>query len=109
MAFRKKILMLATKISLECGTYTGVTPSDPEYMILDPVVTDEMADIGMHVKVRRPRHIEEIASKAKVSVEYAQEQVNKLADCGIVRCVYDGEEETYYYPCLLYTSPSPRD
>ncbi len=98
MAFRKKILMLATKISLECGTYTGVTPSDPEYMILDPVVTDEMADIGMHVKVRRPRHIEEIASKAKVSVEYAQEQVNKLADCGIVRCVYDGDEETYYYP-----------
>ena len=98
MAFRKKILMLATKISLECGTYTGVTPSDPEYMILDPVVTDEMADIGMHVKVRRPRHIEEIAKKAKVSVEYAQEQVNKLAKCGIVRCVYDGDVETYYYP-----------
>ena len=98
MAFRKKILLLATKISLECGTYTGVTPSDPEYMILDPVVTDEMADVGMHVKVRRPRHIEEIARKAGVSVDYAQEQVNKLADCGIVRCVYDGEEETYYYP-----------
>ena len=98
MAFRKKILLLATKISLECGTYTGVTPTDPEYMILDPVVTDEMADVGMHVKVRRPRHIEEIARKAGVSVEYAQEQVNKLADCGIVRCVYDGEEETYYYP-----------
>ena len=45
MAFRKKILMLATKISLECGTYMGVTPSDPEYMILDPIVTDEMADM----------------------------------------------------------------
>ena len=40
MAFRKKILLLASKISLESGTYTGVTPSDPEYMILDPVVTD---------------------------------------------------------------------
>ena len=98
MAFRKKILMLATKISIECGTYMGVTPSDPEYMILDPVVTDEMADVGMHVKVRSPRHIEEIAKKAKVSVDYAQEQVNKLADCGIVRCIYDGDVETYYYP-----------
>ena len=52
MAFRKKILLLASKISLESGTYTGVTPSDPEYMIFDPVVTDEMADVGMHVKVR---------------------------------------------------------
>ena len=96
MAFRKNILMLATKISIECGTYMGVTPSDPEYMILDPVVTDEMADVGMHVKVRSPRHIEEIAKKAKVSVDYAQEQVNKLADCGIVRCIYDGDVETYY-------------
>ena len=67
-------------------------------MILDPVVTDGMADVGMHVKVRSPRHIEEIAKKAKVSVDYAQEQVNKLADCGIVRCIYDGDVETYYYP-----------
>ena len=61
MAFRKKILLLASKISLESGTYTGVTPSDPEYMIFDPVVTDEMADVGMHVKVRKPRRIEVIA------------------------------------------------
>ena len=65
MAFRKNILMLATKISIECGTYMGVTPSDPEYMILDPVVTDEMADVGMHVKVRSPRHIEEIAKRRR--------------------------------------------
>ena len=72
MAFRKKILLLASKISLESGTYTGVTPSDPEYMILDPVVTDEMADVGMHVEVRKPRRIEEIAKKAGTSVEHAQ-------------------------------------
>ena len=57
MAFRKNILMLATKISIECGTYMGVTPSDPEYMILDPVVTDEMADVGMHVKEIGRAHV----------------------------------------------------
>ena len=101
MAFRKKILLLASKISLESGTYTGVTPSDPEYMILDPVVTDEMADVGMHVKVRKPRRIEEIAKKAGTSVEHAQAMVDELVKCGIVRCVYEGEDhdvETYYYP-----------
>lgn len=43
---RPIILKLATKISLECGTYTGVTPNDPEYKILDPVLTDEMAEIA---------------------------------------------------------------
>ena len=101
MAFRKKILLLASKISLESGTYTGVTPSDPEYMILNPVVTDEMADVGMHVKVRKPRRIEEIAKKAGTSVEHAQAMVDELVKCGIVRCVYEGEDhdvETYYYP-----------
>ena len=98
MAFRMSILKLATKISLESGTYMGVTPSDPEYMILDPVVTDEMAEIGMHVKVRRPRSIEEITKSAGKDQEYCQRMVNALAECGIVRCVYQGEKETYYYP-----------
>ncbi len=98
MAFRKKILALATKISLECGTYMGVTPTDPEYMILDPIVTDEMADIGMHIKVRCPRPIGVIAEKAGVGVDYAQEMVDKLVDCGIVRCIFNEAGKNYYYP-----------
>ena len=98
MAFRKNILMLATKISIECGTYMGVTPSDPEYMILDPIVTDEMAEVGMHVKVRSPRPIELIAKKCGRTVEDTQRVVDQLAGAGIVRCVYEGDKETYYYP-----------
>ena len=98
MAFRMNILKLATKISLECGTYMGVTPSDPEYMILDPVVTDEMAEVGMHIKVREPRAIEVIARKCGRSVEDTQRVVDQLAKAGIARCVYEGEKETYYYP-----------
>ena len=42
MAKRPNILKLATKISLESLTYTGITYSDPEYRILDPIVTDDM-------------------------------------------------------------------
>ena len=98
MAFRKNILMLATKISIECGTYMGVTPSDPEYMILDPIVTDEMAEVGMHVKVRSPRPIELIAKKCGRTVEDTQRVIDQLAGAGIVRCVYEGDKETYYYP-----------
>ena len=98
MAFRKNILMLATKISIECGTYMGVTPSDPEYMILDPIVTDEMAEVGMHVKVRSPRPIELIAKKCGRTGEDTQRVIDQLAGAGIVRCVYEGDKETYYYP-----------
>ena len=40
---RPLIMKLATKISVEAKSYTGITVNDPEYRILEPVVTDEMA------------------------------------------------------------------
>ena len=102
MAFRKKILMLATKISLECGTYTGVTPTDPEYMILDPVVTDEMADVGMHVKVRRPRHIEEIARKDSVAGDLAATlERNRTQYAEMVREAYRNYRHNNYLTYLF--------
>ena len=35
MSHRPNILKLATKISLESLTYTGITYNDPEYKILE--------------------------------------------------------------------------
>ena len=49
MAKRPNILKLATKISLESLTYTGITYTDPEYRILDPIVTDDMCRVMMHL------------------------------------------------------------
>ena len=42
MANRPNILALASKISLESLTYTGITYKDPEYRILEPIVDDDM-------------------------------------------------------------------
>ena len=50
---RPAILKLATYVSLQCGTYTGVTPNDPEYKILDCCLTDEMAKVAMGLRVRK--------------------------------------------------------
>ena len=41
MSHRPNILKLATKISLESLTYTGISYKDPEYRILDPIVDDD--------------------------------------------------------------------
>lgn len=104
MAFRKNILALATKISIECGTYMGVVPSDPEYMILDPIVDDDMCSVAMHIKVNTKgctavRTIDEIAAKAKKSVEFCQTQIDKLTHAGIVRCKKNKDGiDGYYYP-----------
>ena len=42
MAHRSNILKLASKISMEGMTYTGVTYTDPEYRILEPIIDDDM-------------------------------------------------------------------
>ena len=77
---RPIILKLATKISLECGTYTGVTPNDPEYKILDPVLTDEMAEIAMGLRVRHYVTPEEVAKKVKKPLDRVTEVLYELAD-----------------------------
>lgn len=45
MANRPNILALASKISLESMTYTGITYKDPEYRILEPIVDDDMCSV----------------------------------------------------------------
>jgi NADPH-dependent glutamate synthase beta subunit-like oxidoreductase/Fe-S-cluster-containing hydrogenase component 2 len=82
---RPIILKLATKISLECGTYTGVTPSDPEYKILDPVLTDEMAEIAMGLRVRHYVTAEEVAKKVKKPLDRVTEVLYELAQLGVCR------------------------
>ena len=49
---RKKILKLGQKITDRIGH--KVTVEDPEYWGLACVVTDEMADVALKMKVRRP-------------------------------------------------------
>ena len=98
MAYRKSIMRLVTKISMESGTYLGIKPTDPEYMIFDPVVTDEMAEVCMGLKLRTLRSIDEIAEKVKKSKEYCLEQVTKLMNAGIVRADDSEGVRKYFYP-----------
>jgi DNA-binding Lrp family transcriptional regulator len=98
MPHRKNILKLATKISLESLTYTGITYNDCEYRILEPVVTDDMCEICMHLKMNTPRSLSEIAKRAKASEAFTREQIEKLLAAGIVRTRRIDGEIRYYYP-----------
>ena len=62
MAKRPNILKLATKISLESMTYTGITYNDPEYKILEPIIDDEMCAIMMHLRLEANRTVEDVAN-----------------------------------------------
>ncbi len=98
MAKRPNILKLATKISLESLTYTGVTYKDPEYMILEPIVDDDMCEIMMHMRLEANRTAEEIARRAKKDVDFTLEQLNKLKVAGVIRCRTVDGKLCWYYP-----------
>lgn len=89
---RPSIMKLATKISLESGTYTGITVNDPEYKILDPVLTDEMAEVAMGLRVRKPRSAEEVSKKVKKPLDRVSEILYELGDLGVTRYHYDKEK-----------------
>ena len=69
MSRRPNILALASKISLESLTYTGITYKDPEYRILDPIVDDDMCSIMMRMRLEKDFSVEDLAKKAKKSVD----------------------------------------
>ncbi len=100
MAHRPNILKLATKISLESLTYTGITYNDPEYRILEPIVDDDMCKVMLHMKLDTPRTTEEIAKRCKASVEWTREQLDKLNVAGVCRTMegLNGAKAGWYYP-----------
>ena len=98
MAHRPNILKLATKISLESLTYTGITYNDPEYKILEPIVDDDMCAVMMHLRLEANRTAEEIARRAKKDLDFTLEQLNKLKVAGVIRTRTVDGKQCWYYP-----------
>ena len=98
MAHRPNILALASKISLESLTYTGITYSDPEYRILDPIVDDDMCSVMMRMRLETDFSAEDLAKKTRKSVDFVQTQCDKLVKAGVIRTRVRSGVLCYYYP-----------
>ena len=107
MAKRPNILKLATKISLESLTYTGITYTDPEYRILDPIVTDDMCRVMMHLRLETDRPVGEVAKRCKESEAFVQEQLFEIdvypfwTDRAIMEIELDSEEREVMLPPFI--------
>lgn len=87
----KKVLELANKISrVKSGSKSAITPENPEYKILEPVVTEEMAEVGLFLELRKPQSAEEVAALCGKSVEVTAKLLWDLAIAGV--CLV-GEKE----------------
>ena len=98
MEKRPNILALASKISLESLTYTGITYNDPEYRILAPIVDDDMCSVAMHMRLETPRTVGELSRRCNADVNFIQKQIDKLNEAGIVRSRTVDGETAYFYP-----------
>lgn len=89
MAARSKIIKLAKKISGPTALMIKIDENAPEYYVLDCIVTDEMAEVGLAMELRRPQAIAKIAKKCGKSLAETDRLARELALVGA--CIFHEE------------------
>ncbi|MDR1271954.1 MAG: FAD-dependent oxidoreductase [Clostridiales Family XIII bacterium] len=80
--YRDKVMAFANMLGRRNPQKNSYEWDDPEYVILEPGVDDEMAEIGIAMGYFTKRTAAEIASITGKSEEYCHEQMMKLAEYG---------------------------
>jgi NADPH-dependent glutamate synthase beta subunit-like oxidoreductase/NAD-dependent dihydropyrimidine dehydrogenase PreA subunit len=80
---KEKVLDLANKISrVKRGSKNEITPDRPEYKILEPILSDEMAEVGLCLELRIKKSAAEIAPLCGKSEEESEKLLWDLAVAG---------------------------
>lgn len=81
---KEKVLDLANHISRKKrGSKNEITGNDPEYKILEPVVTDAMADVALCMEIRKKATAKELSIKCGKSEEETAKLLWELAVAGV--------------------------
>ena len=89
MVARKKIIKLAKKISGPTALMVKIDENAPEYYVLDCIVTDEMAEVGLAMELRKTQTIAQISKKCGKSFEETERLARELAQVGA--CIFHEE------------------
>lgn len=98
---RELILQLGQKITDRIGV--KVTTEDPEYWGLASVVTDEMAEVALSMKVRVPATLKEISEKCGKSIEKTEELLKEMSIVGLIEYNWENprREKQYVLPMFV--------
>ncbi|BCZ45952.1 pyridine nucleotide-disulfide oxidoreductase [Clostridium gelidum] len=81
---KDRVLDLANHINRsKRGSKSGIKFEDPEYMILEPVVSNEMAEVGLCLELRNPKSAKDVAPLCDKSVEETSKILWDLAVAGV--------------------------
>ncbi len=94
----QKALDLANHIGRKKpGAKDRFKETDPEYLILEKVITDEMADVAMCLPIRTKTTAAELAPKCGKSVEDTQRILLQLAEAGVFFVNNINGTDTFWY------------
>ncbi|WP_394147918.1 FAD-dependent oxidoreductase [Shewanella atlantica] len=80
---KERVLDLANKISrTKRGSRSEITPEDPEYQILEPILTEPMAEVALCLGLRNPLSAKEVAQECGRSEEETAELLWEVAMVG---------------------------
>ena len=89
---RDLIIKLGQKITDRIGV--KVTVDDPEYWGLAGVVTDEMAEVALSMKVRVPATAEEIAGRCGKDLARIEELLQEMSVIGLIEYNWENEDRS---------------
>ena len=97
---RELIPKLGQKITDRIGV--KVTTEDPEYWGLACVITDEMAEVALAMKVRVPATAQWIAKRCKKSVERTEELLQEMSVIGLIEYNWENEDHHKQYVLPMF-------
>lgn len=97
---RELIIKLGQKITDRIGH--KVTVEDPEYYGLACVVTDEMAEVALAMKVRVPTTPEAIAKKCGKSVELTHQLMEEMSVIGLLEYNWENADHHKQYVLPMF-------
>lgn len=100
MEERKLILKLGQKITDRIGV--KVTTEDPEYWGLAGVITDEMAEVCLGMKVRKPMTVKEIAAKCGKSEARVEALLKEMSVIGMIEYNWENEDRHIQYVLPMF-------
>lgn len=101
---REKIIKLGQMITDRIGH--TVTVDDPEYWGLACVTTDEMADILLTMKVRKPETFEQLQKKTGVEPKHLQELLDQMSYIGLLEYNWENEAHVKQYVLPMFVPGS---
>lgn len=95
--------MITSRIPLKSR---DVTVDDPEYWGLAGAVTDEMADIALKMKVRKPRTFPELLKLTGKDPETLQKLLDEMSESGFIEYNWENPQREKQYVLPLFVPGS---